>query len=109
MLFNTQPGADTCRMTRRARPRLIRVLVPCLLLAGTSPAVAQWTSLGDMPAPRRIDNGLVFRNAQGIVSVTVSAPDIVRVRFSPSRDFGRDHSYAIVKRDLGAPGADARI
>ena len=80
-----------------------------LLLIAVTPAAAQWTSLGDMPAPRRIDNGLVYRSAQGIVSVTASAPDIVRVRFSPSRDFGRDHSYAIVNRDLGAPGADVRI
>ena len=62
-----------------------------------------------MPAPRRIENGLVFRNAQGIVSVTAAAPDIVRVRFSPTRDFGRDHSYAIVNRELGAPGADVRV
>jgi alpha-glucosidase len=85
------------------------MLVPLLLLIGTSPAVAQWTSVGDMPAPRRVDNGLVYRNAQGIVSVTASAPDIVRVRFSPTRDFGRDHSYAIVNRELGAPAADVRI
>ena len=73
------------------------------------PGAAQWASLGDMPAPRRVANGLVFRNAQGIVSVTAAAPDIVRVRFSPSREFGRDHSYAIVNRTLGDPRADVRV
>ena len=80
-----------------------------VLLIWASPAAAQWTTVGDMPAPRRVENGLVYRNAQGIVSVTASAADIVRVRFSPTRDFGRDHSYAIVNRELGAPGADVRV
>jgi alpha-glucosidase len=99
--------ADTGTKRRLSAGRAVAICV--LLLVAASPAAAQWTSLGDMPAPRRIDNGLVYRSAQGIVSVTASAPDIVRVRFSPTRDFGRDHSYAIVNRDLGAPGADVRI
>jgi alpha-glucosidase len=82
-------------------------VLPLLLLA-SSPAAAQWTSLGNMPAPDRVANGLVFRNAQGIVSVTALAPDVVRVRFAPAREFGRDHSYAIVNRALGDPRADSR-
>jgi alpha-glucosidase len=61
-----------------------------------------------MPAPRREPAGLTFQNAQGIVSVTAVAPDIVRVRFSPTRTFGRDHSYAIVNRDLGNAGATVK-
>ncbi len=89
-------------------PRIRSLVLPLLLLA-SSPAAAQWASLGDMPAPQRIANGLVFRNAQGIVSITAAAPDIVRVRFSPSREFGRDHSYAIVNRMLGDPRADFRV
>jgi len=97
-------------MIKKRRPSVVRAVTASLLfLTLATPAAAQWTSLGDMPAPRRIDNGLLYRSAQGIVSVTASAPDIVRVRFSPSRDFGRDHSYAIVNRDLGAPGADVRV
>ena len=93
-------------MTPRRSP--VRLLALLLLLI-SSPAAAQWTSLGDMPAPRRVANGLVFRNAQGIVSITAAAPDIIRVRFVPGRDFGRDHSYAIVNRDLGDPHADVRV
>jgi alpha-glucosidase len=87
----------------------VRLLLSFLLLIGASPAAAQWASVGDMPAPRRIENGLVYRGAQGIVSVTAAASDIIRVRFSPTRDFGRDHSYAIVNRELGASGADVRV
>jgi alpha-glucosidase len=86
----------------------VRLLVFIFLLTW-SPAAAQWTSLGDMPAPRRVTNGLVFRNAQGIVSMSAEAADIVRVRFTPGRDFGRDHSYAVVNRDLGDPKVDVRI
>jgi alpha-glucosidase len=96
-------------MTPTGHPRLARVLLPVLLLIGASPAAAQWASLGDMPAPRRIENGVVYRSAQGIVSVTAAAPDIVRVRFARTREFGRDHSYAIVNRELGAAGAEVRI
>ena len=51
----------------------------------------------------------MFRSAQGVVSVTAAAPDIVRVRFSPAREFGRDHSYAIVNRSSATPGADVRV
>src|SRR5262245_60596875 len=102
-------GIDTPRMRYRGLLRSIGLLVPWLLAISASPAVAQWASVGDMPAPSRVDNGLVYRNAQGIVSVTAAAPDIVRVRFSPTRDFGRDHSYAIVNRELGAPVADGRV
>jgi alpha-glucosidase len=90
---------------RRSSVRLLAFL----FLLVWSPAAAQWTSLGDMPAPRRVANGLVFGNAQGIVSITAAAPDIIRVRFVPRRDFGRDHSYAIVNRDLGDPRADVRV
>ena len=62
-----------------------------------------------MPAPRREGNALVFRSSQGSVIVSAAAADIVRVRFSPARDFGRDHSYAIVNRALGDPQAAVRI
>jgi alpha-glucosidase len=58
-----------------------------------------------MPSPVRERHSLTFRNTQGIVAVTVVAPGIVRVRFSPSGQLGRDHSYAVVTRDFGDPGA----
>jgi alpha-glucosidase len=72
-----------------------------LFLLLPASAAAQWASIGDMPAPRRDGSTLTFQNRQGIVSVSAVAPDIVRVRFSATRTFGRDHSYAIVNRNLG--------
>jgi alpha-glucosidase len=82
----------------------IRLLLLLFFLAPAA-GLAQWASIGDMPAPRREGNTLTFQNKQGIVAVTVLAPDIVRVRFSPTPRFGRDHSYAIVNRELGDPKA----
>jgi alpha-glucosidase len=61
----------------------------------TAPAFGQWASLGDMPAPTREGASLIWRNAQGIASITPISDEIVRVRFSPTKEFGRDHSYAV--------------
>jgi alpha-glucosidase len=76
-----------------------------LLCLAAAPAAAGWASLGAMPAPERVANALVFRNEQGIASLTVLAPDIVRVRFSPTPSFGRDHSYAVATHELGERAA----
>jgi alpha-glucosidase len=68
------------------------------------PLAAQWTSIGDMPQPSRDGNSLRFRNAQAVAVVTALAPDVIRVRVSPGREL-RDHSYAVINRNLGDPGA----
>ena len=82
---------------------ILLVILLLLWLRGT--VVASWTSLGDMPEPRRDGHSLVYKNAQGVVSLAVLADDVVRVRFSPTPDFGRDHSYAVVTRELGERNA----
>ena len=74
-----------------------------------APAFAGWSTLGAFPPPERSGQALLFRNEQAVASVTVLAPDIVRVRVSPTRSFGRDHSYAVVSRDFGDPGASFEI
>ncbi len=85
------------------RSRSLGLLGVLVLVALPVSANAQWASLGDMPKPTRVGDTVTFRNAQGVVAVTAVAPDIVRVRFAPGRALGRDHSYAVVARDLGAP------
>jgi hypothetical protein len=75
-------------------------LVPALLLA--SDALAGWTTLGAFPPPQREGASLVFRGEQGGAVLSVLAPEVVRVRVSPGRPFGRDHSYAVVARELGS-------
>jgi alpha-glucosidase len=88
----------------RTVARVSGFLTGALLLLAL-PALAQWTSVGDMPAPRRDGNTLTYRNAQAVAAITAVSPDIIRVRFAPTRAFGRDHSYAIVNRELGDPHA----
>jgi alpha-glucosidase len=70
---------------------------------------AQWTSIGDMPPPSRQGNALRFENAQAVAVVTALSAEVVRVRVTPAGREGRDHSYAIVARDLGDPGATFSI
>jgi len=80
-----------------------------LLLGLPSALFAGWSSLGAMPPPQRQEGALLFRNDQGTVVVSVLSPEIVRVRFAPTQELGRDHSYAIVNRDFGDPGASFRV
>jgi alpha-glucosidase len=73
-----------------------------LLLA--LPSAAQ--PIGNMPQPVRQGNALRFQNGQAVAVVTALAPEIIRVRITPAGHEGRpDHSYAVVNRDFGGPGA----
>jgi alpha-glucosidase len=89
--------------------RVLRALVfACCWLVLAPAARAGWRSVDGMGAPARQPAGLVFRGPQGTASVSVVDRDgaVVRVRFSPARDFGRDHSYARAG-DAGAAAAGA--
>lgn len=68
-----------------------------------------WTTLGGMPAPVWDGRTLLFHGSQGTLAVTPLSDDIIRVRFTTKPEFGRDHSYAVVNRDLGAPAVKADI
>jgi alpha-glucosidase len=83
-------------------------LLVVVLAGATIPARAQWTALGDMPQPSRQGNALRFENARGVAVVTALSPEVIRVRVTPGRE-GRDHSYAVVSRDLGESGATFSI
>ena len=56
-----------------------------------------------MPAPVWDGKTLTFHGDQGSLAVTPLSEDIVRVRFSTAKEFGRDHSYAVTNHDLGTP------
>jgi alpha-glucosidase len=89
--------------------RRVVALVGLAIALLSSPARAGWTTLGSFPAPERSGQSLLFRSEQAVASVTVLAPDIVRVRVSPAQQFGRDHSYAVVAQDFGDPGATFQV
>ena len=61
------------------RARLLALAA--LLLLTLRPALAQWASLGDMPAPHRAGDSLLYRNAQertAASSTTISFRDPIR-------------------------------
>src|SRR5438132_11417082 len=68
----------------------------------------EWKALGDMPQPARQGNALRFENAQAIAVITALSPEVIRVRVTPGRE-ARDHSYAVINRDFGDPGATFSI
>jgi alpha-glucosidase len=69
---------------------------------------AQWTAIGDMPQPTRQGNALRFQNDHAVAVITVLSPEVIRVRIAPGPE-SRDHSYAVIKRNLGDPGATFAI
>jgi alpha-glucosidase len=77
------------------------------LLALPAALRAGWESIGTLPPAPPAANGIVHRAPGAAVSVTALSPDVVRVRYSPTGSFGRDHSWAVVGRDP-AP-AQARV
>jgi alpha-glucosidase len=86
----------------------MKTLWPAAVLALALPHsawAAGWASMGDVPAPQRDGQTLTFRNAQGVLALSVLAPEVVRVRFVPKQELGRDHSYAIVGKLPGDAAA----
>ena len=70
----------------------------------SSPLWAQWAALGDMPKPSREGNALRFQNEKAVAVITALSPEVIRVRITQGGE-ARDHSYAVIKRSLGEPGA----
>lgn len=79
-------------------------LLPLLLIIAL-PLLAQLTPIGNMPAPSRQANALRFENDRAAAVVTALSPEVIRVRITPAGRELRDHSYAVVSRDFGTPGA----
>lgn len=79
------------------------------LCAAAAPPGPGWTTLGAMPAPTWDGRTLLFHSSQGTLAVTPLSDDVVRVRFTTRPMFGRDHSWAVINRDLGNHEAKADI
>lgn len=76
---------------------------------GQTNAPIGWASLGGMPAPTWDGRILLFRGTQGTLAITPMSDDVIRIRFVPASEFGRDHSYAVVNRSLGPLTGTAEI
>jgi alpha-glucosidase len=71
--------------------------------ARTDAAAVGWSSLGNMPVPVWDGKTLSSQNNQGTLAITPLSDDVIRVRFTTAKAFGRDHSYAVVSHDPGSP------
>ncbi len=88
-------------------PGIVAVLFGGIFLAQAQPAATGWSTLGDMPAPVWDGHTLLCQNPQGTLAITPWSDDVIRVRFTMSKTFGRDHSYAVV--DLNPGASPARV
>jgi alpha-glucosidase len=71
----------------------------CVLLLLAPAGFADWQSIGSLTASELKGNQVIFSSRQATVTVTVLAPDLIRVRMVPGTSPGPDHSYAVVKMD----------
>lgn len=71
------------------------LLVVCL----ASPLRADWQGIGSLIAGQPEGNRMKFRNRQATVTITVLAPDLIRVRATAGTSPESDHSWAVVKKD----------
>src|SRR5262249_52325775 len=71
--------------------------------------VSGWWSLDALPAPTWDGKTLLFQGDKGNLAITPLSDDVVRVRFTAAKMFGRDHSYAVINENLGAPAAKAEV
>ena len=70
-----------------------------LLLICSVPVQGEWKSVGSLTADPRQANSVVLRDSQNTVTITVLAPDIVRVRMTATPSPETDFSYAVAKND----------
>jgi alpha-glucosidase len=57
---------------------------------------AQWSSVGRMPPPQRVEGGIEYRNDGEVVRISVIEAGIVRVRYSRGRSLPPESSYAVL-------------
>src|ERR1700682_5727194 len=96
------------RPDMRAAATTLLFVLTVSLTVGTIPARGQGIALGDMPQPSRQGSALRFEKPRAVAVITALSPEVVRVRITPGHE-GRDHSYSVINRDLGAAGAAISI
>lgn len=77
-----------------------------LAIVPAQPLAAEWKSLGNMAATPGQANVMVFRDHENTVTLTVLAPDLIRVRVTKGSSPGPDFSYAVIKTDWPATKVD---
>jgi len=77
--------------------------------AANTNAAPGWHILDNLGAPAWDGKILSYHGSQGTLAIIPLSDDVIRVRFTSAQEFGRDHSYAVINQDPGAPTVSAKI
>jgi alpha-glucosidase len=86
----------------RRKPQRLLVPPPVMgaalaVLFAAAPLAAEWQSVGALRPGATEGDKITFRGPHGSASISVLAPDVVRVRMTSGTAFGPDYSYAVIK------------
>ena len=85
------------RATRKNEMRLAgRISIFVLLSTCIAFAQTHWQPLSDVTSVEKLANGVVVSAGAARVRITVLAPSVVRLRYSPQGSFGPDQSFAVL-------------
>lgn len=76
-----------------------------VMLACSLPSFGEWHSVGALAPSEPQGNSITFNGQDVVVTVTVLAPDLVRVRMTRGAP-GPDYSYAVVKTNWPKPAVE---
>lgn len=102
----------TCNAFRKSvhqRIHLVLKTLHCCFLISAVAVVGLFGRTTDAATPVWDGKTLLFQNDQGTLAVTPLSDNVVRVHFTKGASFGRDHSYAVVNRDLDPVKANVKI
>jgi alpha-glucosidase len=72
-----------------------------LLLISCHPTSSQWQSIGNMDSYKKTDNGVLISAPPAKLSISVIAPDVIRVRLTTNGTFAPDSSWAVITHKIG--------
>ncbi len=81
----------------KSHSSLVASLLPLIILLLTNPAAGQWQATGPATAGPLTNDSVTFRGPHVLATITVLAPDLVRVRMTPGAQFAPDYSWAVIK------------
>lgn len=83
-------------------------LLGALLCCAPKMATAAAETPVSVSSPNWDGKTLQFQSEQGALAITPISDDVIRVRFTTAKTFGRDHSYAVITNELRPVTATVR-
>lgn len=87
----------------------LTALLAAMILTLGPPAAGQWQAAGAASPQTPTSDSVTFRGLHVLATITVLAPDLVRVRMTSGAEFGPDYSWAVIKPASDWPKASVEI